>query len=123
MYIFFKLLSKAVALKHWWSTGYNLSMDVVKENTSINADATKSQAPMRLPQWLKQNKTKAKATKKLSQWLEKEVLIPFAKKHVAQIVANVFRRAFNIYDFRHCLYKKLCILFGTSWSANATRFE
>ncbi|MGC6366386.1 MAG: lipoyl synthase [Candidatus Marinamargulisbacteria bacterium] len=46
-------------------------MDVVKENTSkIDAESKK---PMRLPQWLKQNKTKAKATKKLSQWLEKEV--------------------------------------------------
>ena len=51
--------------------GYNLSMDVVKENTSKSEN--ESQAPMRLPQWLKQNKTKAKATKKLSQWLEKEV--------------------------------------------------
>ena len=97
-------------------------MDVVKEN-SINAD-TKSQAPMRLPQWLKQNKTKAKATKKLSQWLEKEVPNSICQEARCPNRGECFFEGrVNIYDFRHCLYKKLCILFGTSWSANATRFE
>ena len=54
---------KSCCLEALVLTGYNLSMDVVKENTSkIDAE---SQKPMRLPQWLKQNKNQGKGNEKV----------------------------------------------------------